>query len=360
MIINVLTNNSCPNSKAFNCPILASNIFFDEKGYRFVFHFKISPKVVNCDALLINSNVFRFHWKSKKDKIFEFLDIARTNKLKILWFDTTDSTWCTQFEVMPYVDLLLKSQVFKDRRMYLQRFRTGRIFTDIFDDLYLSGEKEEFFPLPTEGDLSRIKISWNTCFENYTESRFRLTARLHQKTRPLLSGILRENLNIRFTPPDIKRDIKVSCRLGLSHSRPSIVTHRKHVIEIMGRMGVPTSKISLPDYFSELRNSQIGIGPFGVGEITLRDFEIIICGAALVKPEMCHLETWPSLFQEDKTYISHKWDLSDLEDKIFRLIYSPEHRLSIAINAQKIYKDQISPQGLACFAERLIKLIEQS
>lgn len=357
MKISVLTNNSCPNSKAFNCPMLASRPYFKAKGIDLNFRWRISEKAYDCDVLFINSNVFRTFWKSDSYKIFKFLESARTRNLKILWFDTTDSTWCTQFEVMPYVDLFLKSQVFKDRRKYLERFRTGRIFTDYFDGLYGTAEKEENFPPPTENDLSKIGISWNTCFENYTESRFGLAARIRQKARPLLSSMIEGKLSISFTPPGVRRNIKASCRIGLSHSRPSVVAHRKAVAVIMEKMGILTSKVSLPVYFSELRNSQLGVGPFGVGEITLRDFEIIVCGAALVKPDMSHLDTWPDLFQPDKTFIAHKWDLSDMEEKMASTLGNNDKRIHIATEAQKVYKDAISAEGLANFADRLMGII---
>ncbi|OGV57286.1 MAG: hypothetical protein A2X45_25395 [Lentisphaerae bacterium GWF2_50_93] len=351
--INILTNNSCPNSKAFNCPLLASRTYFEDKGFELDFHWKISEKSYECDLLFINSNVFRTYWHANKSYIFNFLEKAKARKLKILWFDTTDSTWCTQFEVMPYVDLFLKSQIFADRTMYLKRFRSGRIFTDYFDGLYKTGEKDAEFPLPSQKDLAKIRVSWNTCFENYTESRFGLTARIRQKARPLLSSVLREGLSISFTAPDTRRDIKVSCRLGLSHSRPSVVAHRKAVMKIMEGMGVGTSKLTLPEYFSELRSSQIGVGPFGVGEITLRDFEIIICGAALLKPDMGHLETWPNLFKPGKTFISHKWDLSDMDEKIAFMLENKDLRIHIAMEAQEEYKDAVSAEGLANFADRL-------
>jgi hypothetical protein len=356
--INILTNNGCPNSKAFNCPLLASKPYFKEKGFQLDFHWKISDSIFNCDILFINSNVFRTFWNSDSYKIFKFLEAARTRNLKILWFDTTDSTWCTQFKVIPYVDLFLKSQIFKDKKQYLKRFRTGRIFTDYFDDLYRTCEKEESFPMPSGNDLGKLGISWNTCFENYNESRFGLSARIKQKARPFISSMLCEGLSISFTRPDSPRNVEVSCRIGLSHSRPSVVAHRNAVNEIMGTINVPTAKISLSEYFSELRNSQIGVGPFGVGEITLRDFEIIICGAVLVKPDMNHLETWPNLFQPGETYVPHKWDLSDLKEKLNGLTDNPDLRIQLAMNAQKTYKDAVSPEGLANFADRLLGIID--
>lgn len=358
MNISILTNNSCPNSKAFNCPLLASKPYFEQKGYKLSFHWKISENVLNCDVLFINSNVFRPFWRSDKNIIFKFLESSRARNLKIFWFDTTDSTWCTQFEIMPYVDLFLKSQIFKDKKQYLRRFNTGRIFTEYFNSLYQSGEKDEPFPLPSENDLAKITVSWNTCFENYNESRFGITAKVMQRARPLLSSLLCGGMSIRFTPPNRQRNVKVSCRLGLSHPNPSVVAHRKAVIKIMEGINVPCAKIGLSEYFSELQDSQIGIGPFGLGEITLRDFEIIICGAALVKPDMGHLETWPDLFQPDRTFISHKWDLSDLEDKIASALSDHDRRIHIATEAQKVYKDAVSAEGLSNFADRLISLVK--
>jgi hypothetical protein len=35
-------------------------------------------------------------------------------------------------------------------------------------------------------------------------------------------------------------------------------------------------------------------------------------GSLLVKPSVAHLQTWPPLFEEGKTYMPVKWDYSDL------------------------------------------------
>ena len=43
-----------------------------------------------------------------------------------------------------------------------------------------------------------------------------------------------------------------------------------------------------------MRHSRICISPFGYGEICWRDFEAILCGCLVVKPDMSHVETNPS------------------------------------------------------------------
>lgn len=354
MRVNILTNNDCPNSRAFNCPLLITRDIFSHEGISLGFHFSSSGKVFDADCLFINSNVFRYFWPTaEKDEIFKFLEEAKKNKLKIIWFDTSDSTWITQFEVLPYVDTFLKGQILVDRDKYLTGFRTGRIFTDFFDELYHCEEKKVDYPFPQKEELNKIGISWNTCFENYMDSRYTLGARIKQRLRPLTNKILNEKLKIDFTSCTSSRENKVSCRVGLKHSRPSVVAHRQAIIGIMKNLGINCEKIPLPEYFEELRNSQIGIGPFGVGEITLRDFEVIICGATLIKPDMSHMETWPELFVPGKTFIPHQWDLSDLEEKVNELCGNPDFCQEIALNAQKNYKKAISPEGQQEFVKRL-------
>ena len=358
MKINILTNNSCPNSRAFNDPLLASKPYFTEKGYSLEFRWKISDKVFNCDVLFINSNVFRISWKSESYKIFKFLESARTRNLKILWFDTTDSTWCTQFEVLPYVDRFLKNHIFKEKKVYFQKFRTGRIFTDFFDALYQSGEKTDNYPLPAENHINKLGISWTPCFQQYDENRYSLRRKLLNYTRPYLGEYLPGKLTLDFTPVLKDRPFDISARFGISHSRSSVIAHRKAIVSILAKKNCDCRRIPLKEYFTEMRNAKISVSPFGVGEFCYRDFESIICGTTLLKPDMSHLETWPDFYQNGTTCVFHEWDLADLDEKIDFLLSNTEKRIEIAENAQKVYKDAVSPEGLATFADRLIGIMK--
>ncbi len=357
--INVLTNNDCPNSRAFNCPLLSAKKHFSAKKHVLNFIFEDIQKSFECDVIFINSKVFRYDWKKEKSRIIDFILKARGKGIKTVWFDATDSTWCTQFEALEHVDLFLKSQILKDRNLYLKQFRTGRIFTDCFDSLYNCGEESVDYPVPREEDLKKLDVSWNTCFENYNASRYGFFARMKQKFRPQLANIIGEKLKIEFTPARKERKIPVSCRVGLGHSRPSVIAHRKAVAEKMAAFGAASGKIPLEEYFNEMKNCKIAGGPFGVGEITLRDFEIIICGALLLKPEMDHMETWPALFQPGKTFVAHKWDLSDLNEKVEELLKNDEMRIGIASEAQKVYADAVSGDGMERFASRLVEKISR-
>jgi hypothetical protein len=356
--ISILTNNTAPNSRAFNTPLLVSRTLLKNKGLNLKFHFSLSTKLFSADILFVNSNFFRSYWQSdKKNQIFDLLKNAEQAKMKIVWFDTTDSTWCTQFEVLPYVDKFLKSHLLKEKKLYLKNYKTGRIFTDYFDKLYKSGEREENYPPADKKNIEKIGLSWNPCFERYNEKRYSFGRRLAHLLKPWTANIIQEAMKIEFTNPENKRHQEISARFGLTHSRPSVVDHRKAVAEILHKRGVQTSRIPLEKYFEEMRNSQISLSPFGVGEFCYRDYETIICGAALLKPDMSHLETWPNLYQENKTYIPHKWDLSDLNEKIDYLLENSESRTAIAENAQQFYKKTLSQEGMEEFAERIVKIV---
>jgi len=357
MKINVLTNHSAPNSRAFNTPIAASADILKISGITVKFCFAITPKIFKCDAIFINSNFFRYFWKDRKQEIFQFLETLVNKKIKIFWFDTTDSTWVTQFEVLPYVNKFLKSHLLKDKNLYLKNFRTGRIFTDYFDDLYQADEKPENYPPASSEHLHKLAVSWTPCFEYYSENRYSFTRKLENKLKPYLINFSRPNLNIEFTPPTNSRMTDISARFGLSHSRPSVVAHRKAVADILTKRGVLSSRIPLEDYFHEMRNSKISISPFGVGEFCYRDYETIICGAALIKPDMSHLDTWPDLYQNNISFIAHKWDLSDLNEKIDFLLDNEDLRIKIVTNAQNIYKNAVSKEGIRVFADKISDIL---
>ena len=54
-----------------------------------------------------SKNIFKAN-----DEIIEFLIKAKKRVNKVIWFDTSDSTSVTHFEVMPFIDLYLKKQIF--------------------------------------------------------------------------------------------------------------------------------------------------------------------------------------------------------------------------------------------------------
>jgi hypothetical protein len=310
-------------------------------------------------VLFVNSDAFRQELKNDRDKVFSFLDEAVGRKLKIFWFDTTEGSSCSHFDVLPYVDCLMKGQLLTDRSLYLKGFRTGSLYTDFFDEFYKCGETPVPRPLPDPAHMHKLAISWNSCFENYGESRFALKNRLRQSLRRFTAlSHIDESLSVEFFDVNEERPIDISCRVGPPTGKPSHIAHRKAIAHKLKELGADTGMIPPSDYFDELRRSKLSIGPFGNGEISSRDYEAIICGAALVKPDMSHMETWPELFQVDRTFVPHKWDLSDLKEKVQTLLDDSALRKRIAWEGQDVYRQTVSYQGLTTFTRRLVCALE--
>jgi len=95
------------------------------------------------------------------------------------------------------------------------------------------------------------------------------------------------------------------------------------------------------DYYRELSDSKIVLSPFGWGEVCFRDFETIITGGLLFKPDMSHLITWPNVYIPYETYIPLKWDGSDLLEKTEIYINNENERRRITQNAFEQYKNEL-------------------
>ena len=125
--------------------------------------------------------------------------------------------------------------------------------------------------------------------------------------------------------------------MNLEYSKKSISFQRKKVKELL-KSKYSFDKISRIKYFSELSSSKVVISPFGYGEINLKDFEAFLYGCILLKPCVKHLETWPNLFIENETYVSFKWDFTDLIFKLDNILDNYNFYQGFAENAKILYE----------------------
>lgn len=350
--IHVLTTDDTPNSLAFNFPLQFNKRMLKAFGLDVRLFFKITKPVFECDVLFVNSKCFRLTGQEKQQ---EFLADAKERVDVVLWFDTTDSTGTTQFEVMPYVEGYYKSQALRDRRWYLKEYYRNRIFIDYYHThfgLHDDGPYDRFQPA-LEKDLAKIHVSWSSALGDYG-----VRAKYYDKARKYLP--LPYRYSAQFVPPEKDRAVDITCRVGLTHRSSIVRHHREMIVTILAQTyGVSSEKIARKKFFEELQNAKIAISPFGWGEITLRDFEIIINGAALFKPDLSHMETWPPLFVEHETYVPHRWDMSDFVEKLDHLLSSSEYT-EIAQNAQQVYHQYLfERKGHEEFCKRVSQIVEQ-
>ena len=143
-----------------------------------------------------------------------------------------------------------------------------------------------------------------------------------------------------FTPPSSNRKINTQCRFNTNYVKDSVAFQRKEVAKIL-KNKLQTKKINRYSFFNELKNTKVVISPFGLGEITLKDFEVFITGGLLMKPNMNHLNTWPNFYTED-TYVSFDWDLKNLSEKLELVLDNYNDYIELAVNAQDRYKYYVS------------------
>ncbi len=356
--VHVLTTRNNPNADSFNLPLRLHRRHLKAAGVDISLRFLLNDRLLDCDLLFLNSKYFRPWGGARRQELIELIGAAREQVERVLWFDTTDSTGTTQFDVLPHVDGYYKAQVLADRRGYLKSYYGQRVYTDYYHREFGISDEGPSGPQVTarEEDLHKIHVSWSSALGDHGHGAL---SSLYGRAGSYLP--LPPRYSASFTPADAARTVDISCRVGRNHARHTIRFQRDRLVEALQQgYGIATEKLTKGRYWRELRSAKIAPSPFGWGEITLRDFHTFINGAALLKPDMSHLATWPPLYKEGETYVSWRWDVSDIGDQIESLL-SERRYAEIARAGQETYARYLfSSEGRTEFCQRLIAIVEQN
>ena len=357
-MVNILSPGfTSPNGTAFLHPLLVHNQALLDVGITIQVTSDKARALRGCDVLGIDSKMFRDDWEQSGDSVLEYLERARDAVSCVMWFDTTDSTGTLQRDVMPFVGLYCKSQLLVDRSKYAQGSYGGRIFTDYYHTQYHVEDEDPVYEEPLDVSLygEKLSVSWNSGLSTY--SLFGPWLMGAYRRLPLRS-FLRYPGN--WTSPLSARPIDLSARFGTTHGRRTVRYQRERIREILEQR-MDTGKMGRRKYLRETRESKLVMSPFGWGEITLKDFEVFLTGGLLVKPSMAHLETWPDLYKAGETYIDHRWDLEDLEQKLEDGIADDQNRMRMAEAGQARYRESlVGTQAGERFALHLRRLLNRA
>jgi len=324
------------------------------------FFHRQSASLLDCDVLILGTEVFgKRRVKLEPSNRNEFLKSIRASAKTIIWLDMTDGTGTTWFGVLPYVDLYAKTQLLKDRSLYFKQLYSGRYNSKYYherfgvEDIYQYGTRETLKP----DELNKLALFWNLGLgDNHANTTWR------RRLRTIFS-IARNQY--KFTPSSQPRRIDVSYRASDHSNLATVAFQRKETREHLTQFATETGKIvqwegklSYFEYLRELSQAAIVASPFGLGETCPRDYDCFLAGAALFKPDMDHLETWPDYYESGVTYMPFAWDFSDFEEKLLYLLDSQEKRLQIAQTGQERYLHSLSPAGGDEFAEHFSRLLE--
>jgi hypothetical protein len=357
--INILTRGfATPNGRAFLFPLLVHRHALAAAGLDIrLVDAPEDERTTDCDLLFIESRVFSPRWATEgDDRVLE--DIANlAARVPLVWFDISDSTGWLQSQVLPLVRLYCKSQLLADRTAYTRAQYGNRIWADYYHRTEGVADDDPAAPrIVTDPTLlERLRVSWNSGLADYSlHGPLRMAARYRVPSNALL------RFPRNFTRPDKHRPIGFTCRMGTGYARASVAHQRRRIAGIL-KDRMATDKLNRRAFLNEMRNARLVVSPFGFGEITLKDFEAILCGAALLKPDMSHMETWPNLFRGGKTILTHKWDLSDVLECIDAAEGGAHDLPQIATAAQDTYRAALSgPQAAEGFASRLRGLVNDA
>ena len=325
-----------------------------------------SPGILKCDIVIILNSYFgnnlTLHYKH-----LDVLISLKRKVPKLIFFDITDSCGTTKFETIDIVDTYIKRQLYKDKTLYMRNIFGTRSFCEYYVSTIPDVKKDCNYNIPTlkPNQLSKLKLGWNIGIGDYFSSKkiFRNFNGLYCNNYLRIGHIIDQLLFSSLIPNLSWQDknIDISYRGAMEYSIDAISYSRSKVNDILDKLTNKylikyRSRIKKKYFIDELVKSKIVISPFGYGEICFRDFEAFQTNSCLLKPDMSHLETWPNYYVSGSTYISYKWDFSDIEENI-DLLMSDDYGKNIAMNGHEYFLSNFSQNGIDSFCEHFKSII---
>ena len=354
-VVNILSEGPISyNGRAFLQPIILNKDQLLEYSIEVNLIYELKNDISDCDLLIVDSKFFRGWWQTRKQDLLDKL--AELNQdTNVVFFDTSDSAGYLLGEVLPFVNAYYKHQTLVDKSYYLKPMYGRRLFTDYYhnhnniSDIHSFEEKD--IQVIQNADLDKIRVFWNTGLANYSFLGDYL-GKIYRKFP--IKGILRYPKN--FTKPSSNRPLDVQCRFGVSYNKETVAFQRKSIAKIL-KDRLQTEKVNRYKFYRELKQSKVVISPFGLGEITLKDFEVFLTGSLLMKPYMDHMNTWPNFYTEE-TFIPFKWNLKNISTKLENILDNYQDFIEIAENGQEIYRYHIATsEGNIEFLERFRDIV---
>lgn len=268
----------------------------------------------------------------------------------IFFFCGQPEAGTNRLDLLPYVDRLFYKSVFSDRTNYRKKLYGKNLFADYYHARYGIVDDPEY----AGGEASaaaaeRPELSWNIGVGSYPRRHW------PQRAGTVLArmGLPSFGRKLGATETPAPEDFSGGHRRIAVHARidpvscPSIACQRRLFLELINglaekdKMLFLTGMVSQPRYYHELKNSKIVLSPFGWGEVCFRDFEAVLAGALLFKPDMSHLKTWPDIYVPYETYVPLDWDGNDLLEKTRRYLDDEKERSRIAENALERYLGEL-------------------
>jgi len=347
--INILTPQNKYTKGFYDFyPLLKWKDNFLKEGIKFSF-FKshLNPNLRNANILIIDSRypemILKGHYKvdvkqnySDDSFIIDFINESRKFVDKIILFDNNDDAGSISLHITPFVDIHLKKQLFSDVKKYNELEEYNLMpWLPKGENITERKNKKIKYSVLNPSENHKLRLGWNIGMCDYRKLPFKKL--LPMGTNPFFNNLY-NHLDIK--EPSINRDLLLSYR-GSSNRFPSYDYQRNLVMNELEKLNnynaIVGGKVPFEEYMKEQENSKISVSPYGWGEICYRDFESILNGCLLLKPNMNHLATYPNFYTKE-TYVPFSWDCSDLLSTIESVKENYSDYMQIITNAQSLFK----------------------
>ena len=339
---------------------------FEDLKIKFKFFTNPSdPRIYDCDFLFLDSTRFpQIKTKVNSYVDIEFLKEISSKNKNIIWFDMRDSAGTTQFEVLPYVKKYVKRQLYKDWNLYKKQLYGGRYYTDFYNKHFGIKDEEEYHcELLEDKYKKKIILGWNhgvNRFFNWID--FNKYDRYLENIKFFFN--IRTNRNVLFPIRKYenhkkKYDIFFHCSLNFKQN--TVRFQRSKLYELLENSYSNFSanyKIPFSDYYKKIINSKICVASHGWGEGSEREFIATTHGVPFLAPDMSHIDCWPNLYLENKTYISYDLDFKNLRNKIENLLGDEPLQKELVENAQEVLRNIRNEKGKKYFVNKILEIIK--
>lgn len=241
---------------------------------------------------------------------------------KLVYFDGDDDL-CIQWpDLLAQVDCYVKKHAFTDVGAYGQRYIGKSNLTDYvarvdgrsFDDNAIRSSG----PVPAAA-RAKLHVGWNIGLDDKIADLVRALPPVGAQAKDVDVG----------SRAFVRDDVWIYPLRGPLVERIGAMEGRFRVL-------APRQRVSQEQYYAEMMRARICVSPFGYGELCWRDFEAVLCGCMLVKPDMGHVRTYPDIFVAGETYAPVSWDYADLAEVCAKYLGDEPARKRIADRARTV------------------------
>ncbi|WP_156809917.1 hypothetical protein [Spirochaeta africana] len=285
-----------------------------------------------------------------------FLEQLKQRYATVVCIDNSASAGYIHPAALEKCDWYFKRSVYTDRNQYKRPLESGRSYVQYYVDTGQVDGGGWTTGLAENAPLDKLEVLWNIGLGSYPRSRYRKAVALRLASAGLHGVLPRVYAYPRARLAAKEKDTYISARFAVRFQNHGVQHHRtifQHAAE--NDTSFRTGVVTLKEYNRELETATAVLSPFGYGEECLRDFEAIYNGAVLIKPDMDHIETWPNVYEKNKTYAPCNWDATDVAEVGSFILDNPHFASELANSAMEVM--QSAQEAIDSRVEWFIEMI---